>query len=99
MDVYYFYFQDCTLIFRILRTCCVSLKLSYFSLWGSKTEFLTSSSVPLCTIGIGFELSWSSCQNFDWTVKFVAQIFDENSMGMVPYVFLELCMTGIYLSI
>ena len=45
--------------------------------------------------GVGFELSWSSCQIFDGTVKFVAQIFDENGLGMVPYVFLVLCMTGI----
>ena len=78
MDVYYFLF------FRIVRTCCVSLKLSYFSLLASKNQFLTSSSAPLCTIGVGFELSWSSCQ-----------IFDENGLGMVPYVFLVLCMTGI----
>ena len=61
----------------------------------SKSQFLTSSSAPLCTIGVGFELSWSSCQIFDETVKFVAQIFDENGLGMVPYVFLVLCMTGI----
>ena len=33
--------------------------------------------------------------NFDGTVKFVAQSFDENGLGMVPYVFLVLCMTGI----
>ena len=78
-----------------MRTCCVSLKLSYCLLWASKNQFLTSSSAPLCTIGIGFELSWSSCQIFDRTVKFVAQIFDENALGMVPYVFLVMCMTGI----
>ena len=89
MDVYYFF------IFRIVRTCCVSLRLSYFSLLASKNQFLTSSSAPLCTIGVGLELSWSSCQIFDGTVKFVAQIFDENGLGMVPYVFLVLCMTGI----
>ena len=82
-------------IFRIVRTCCVSLKLSYFSLLASKSQFLTSRSAPLCTIGIGFELSWSSCQIFDGIVKFVAQIFDGNGLGMVPYVFLVLCMTGI----
>ena len=58
-------------------------------------QFLISSSAPLWTIGIGFELSWSSCQSFDGTVKFVAQIFDENGLGMVPSVFLVLCMTGI----
>ena len=46
-------------------------------------------------IGIGFELSWSSCQLFDGTVKFVTHIFDENGLGMVPYVFLVLCMTVI----
>ena len=40
-------------------------------------------------------MSWSSCQIFDGTVKFVVQIFDENGLGMVPYVFLVLCMTGI----
>ena len=55
----------------------------------------TCSSAPLCTIGVGFELSWSSCQIFDGTVKFVVQIFDENGLGMVPYVFLVLCTTGI----
>ena len=60
-----------------------------------KNQFLTSSSAPLCTIGVGFELSWPSCQTFDGTVNFVAQIFDENGLGMVPYVFLVLCMTGI----
>ena len=49
----------------------------------------------LCTIGVGFELSWSSCQIFDGTVKFVAPISDENCLGMVPYVFMVLCMTGI----
>ena len=54
-----------------------------------------SCSAPLCTIGVGFELSRCSCQIFDGTVKFVAQIFDENGLGMVPYVFLVLCMTGI----
>ena len=43
------------------------------------SQFLTSSSAPLCTIGVGFELSWSSCQIFGGTVKFVAQIL----MGMV----------------
>ena len=79
----------------IVRTCCVSLKLSYFSLLASKNQFLTSSSAPLCTIGIGFELSWSSCQIFDGTVKFGAINFGENGFGMVPYVFLVLCMTGI----
>ena len=73
----------------------MSLKLSYFSLLASKNQFLTSSSAPLCTIGIGFELSWSSCQIFDGTVKSVAEIFDENGLGVVPYVFLVLCMTGI----
>ena len=35
----------------------------------------------------GFELSWSSCQIFDGTVKFVVRILDENGLGMVPYVF------------
>ena len=89
MDVYYFY------IFRIVRTCCVSLQLTYFSLLASKNQFLTSRSAPLCTIGIEFELSWSSCQIFDGTVKFFAQIFYGNGLGMVPYVFLVLCMTGI----
>ena len=59
------------------------------------SQFLTSRSAPLCTVGVGFELSWSSCQFFDGTVKFVEQIFDENGLGMVPYVFLVLCMTGI----
>ena len=77
-----------------MRTCCVSLKLPYFSLLASKSQFLPSRSAPLCTIGVGFELSWSSCQIFDGTVKFVAQTFDENDLGMVPYVFLVLCMTG-----
>ena len=61
----------------------------------SKNQFLTSCSAPLCTIGVGFELSWSSCQIFDGTVKVVVHIFDENGLGMVPYVFLVLCMTGI----
>ena len=56
---------------------------------------MTSRSAPLCTIGIRFELSWSSLQIFDGTVIFVAQILDENGLGMVPYVFLVLCMTGI----
>ena len=60
------------------------------------SPFLTRRSAPLCTIGIGFELSWSSFQIFDGTVKFVAQIFDENGLGMVPYVFLVWCMTGIF---
>ena len=78
-----------------MRTCCVSLKLSFFSLLASKTYFLASRSAPLCTIGVGFELSWSSCQIFDGTVKFVAQIVDGNGLGMVPYVFLVLCITGI----
>ena len=80
MDVYYLFF------FRIVRTCCVSLKLSYFSLLASKSQFLTSSSAPLCTIGVGFELSWSSCQSFDGTVDFVAQIFDGNG---------SLCIFGV----
>ena len=79
----------------IVRTCCVSLKLSYFSHLASKNQFMTSRSAPLCTIGIGFELSWSSSQTFDGTVKFVAQILDENGLGTVPYVFLVLRMTGI----
>ena len=61
----------------------------------SKNQFLTSGTASVCTIGVGFELSWSSCQSFDGTVKFVAQILDENGLGMVPYVFLALCMTGI----
>ena len=78
-----------------MRTCCVSLKLSYYSRLQSKNQFLTSSSAPLCTISVGFELSLSSCQIFDGTVKFVAQIFDENGLEMVPYVFLVLCMTGV----
>ena len=78
-----------------MRTCCVSLKLSYFSLLARKSQFLTSRSAPLSTIGVGFELSWPSCQIFDGTVEFVVQIFDENGLGMVPYVFLVLCMTGI----
>ena len=78
-----------------MRTCCVSLKLSYFSLLASKSQFLTNRSETLCTIGVGFELSWPSCQIFDGTVKFVVQIFDENGLGMVPYVFLVLCITGI----
>ena len=56
---------------------------------------MTSRPAPLCTIGVGVELRWSSCQIFDGTVNFVAQIFDENGLGMVPYVFLVLCMTGI----
>ena len=60
----------------------------------SKNQFLTRSSAPLCTIGVGFELSWSSCQSFDETVKNGAQIFNENGLGMVPYVGLVLCMTG-----
>ena len=89
MDVYYFLF------FRIVRTCCVSLKLTYFSLLVSKNQFLASRSAPLCTIGVRFELSWSFCQIFDGTVKFVSQIFDGNGLGKVPYVFLVLCMTGI----
>ena len=71
------------------------LKYPISLFWQVRINFLTSSSTPLCTIGIGFELSWSSCQIFDGTVKFVAQTFDENGLGMVPYVFLVLCMTGI----
>ena len=67
MDVYYLLF------FRIVRTCCLSLNLTYFSLLASKNQFLTSRSAPLCTIGVGIELSWSSCQIFDETVKFVVQ--------------------------
>ena len=63
--------------------------------WQVRLNFWASRSAPFCTIGVGFELSWSSCQIFDGTVKFVAQIFDENGLGMVPYVFLVLCMTGI----
>ena len=59
MEVYYF------LSFRIVRTCCVSLKLLYFSLLASKSQFLISSSAPLFTIGVGFELSWFSCQIYD----------------------------------
>ena len=78
-----------------MRTCCVSLKLSYFSLLASKNQVLTSSTAPLYSIGVGVELSWSPCQIFDGTVKFVAQILEENGLGMVPYVFLVLCMTGI----
>ena len=89
MDVYYLLF------FRIVRTCCISLKLSYFLLLASESQFVTSSCAPLCTIGVGFELSWPSCQIFHGTVKFVVQIFDENGLGMLPYVFLVLCMTGI----
>ena len=61
----------------------------------SKSQFLTKCSAPIYTIGVGFELSGSSCQIFDGTVKFVAQTFDENGLGMAPYVFLVLCMTGI----
>ena len=63
--------------------------------WQVRIQDSTSRSAPSCTIGIGFELSWSSCQIFDGTVKFVAQIFYENGLGMVPYVLLVLCMTGI----
>ena len=81
MDVYYLIF------FRIVRTCCVSLKLTYFSLLVSKNQLLASGSAHVCTIDIGFELSWSSCQIFDGTVKFVAQIFDGKGLGMVPYLF------------
>ena len=40
---------------------------------------MTSRSVPLCTIGIEIELSWSVLSLFDWTVKFVAK----SLMGMV----------------
>ena len=58
-------------------------------------QFWTSCSAPLCTIGVEFELSWSSCRTFVGTVKFAAQIFDAIGLGMVPYVFLVLCMTGI----
>ena len=89
MHVYYFLF------FRIVRTCRVSLKLSCFSLFASKTEFLTSSSAPLCTIGVGFELSWSSCQIFDGTVNFVAQIFDGNgSLCIFGVVHDWICLIG-----
>ena len=78
-----------------MRTCCVSLKLPYFSLLASKTEFLTSSSAPLCTIGVGFELSWSSCQIFDGTVNFVAQIFDGNgSLCIFGVVHDWICLIG-----
>ena len=73
---------------------CIS-KTNLFLALASTNQFLTSCSAPLCTIGVGFELSWSSCQIFVWTVKFAAQIFDEIGLGMVPYVFLVLCMTGI----
>ena len=89
MDVYYFLF------FRIVRTCCVSLKLTYFLLLVHKNQLLASGSAHVCTIGIGFELSWSSCQIFDGTVKFVAQIFDGNGLGMISYVCLVLCISGI----
>ena len=78
-----------------MRTCCVSLKLSYFLLLASLNQFLTSLSAPICTIGVGFELSWSSCQIFDGIVTFFVQSIDENGLGMAPYVFLVLCMTGI----
>ena len=71
------------------------LNYSISRFWQVRLNFLANSSGSFCTIGIGVELSWSSCQIFDGTVKFVAQIFDGNGLGMVPYVFLVLCMTGI----
>ena len=51
----------------------------------SKTAFLTSSSAPLCTIGVGFEL----------TVNFVAQIFDGNgSLCIFGVVHDWICLIG-----
>ena len=52
---------------------CISYTILFLAL-ASKSQFLTSSSAPLCNIGVGFELSWSSSQIFDGTVKFVAPI-------------------------
>ena len=63
----------------IVRTCCVSLKLTYFSFLASKTCFLASRTAPVCTIGVEIELCKSFLANFAGTVKFVAKIL----MGMV----------------
>ena len=42
----------------------------------SRSIWAAGTFIYLHRSGIGFELSWSSCQIFDGTVKFVAQIFD-----------------------
>ena len=75
-----------------MRTCCVSLKLSYFSLLASEQLILASKASPICTTAVEIELCKSFLPNFAGTVKFVAKMF---LMGMVPYVLLVLCMTGI----
>ena len=56
----------------------------------------------MCTIGVEIELCKSFLANFAGTVKFVAKLlmgmvweWFGNGLGMVPYVFLVLCMTGI----
>ena len=63
----------------IVRTCCVSLKLSYFSLLESVQIFLSCMTSPFCTTAVENELCKSFLPNFAWTVKFVAKIL----MGMV----------------
>ena len=63
--------------------------------WQVRVIFLTSRSAPLCTIGVGFELSWPSCQIFDGTVNFVAQIFDGNgSLCIFGVVHDWICLIG-----
>ena len=57
--------------------------------------FLASSSALYCTIGVGFELSWSSCQSFDGTVNFNAQIFYGNgSLCIFGVVHDWICLIG-----
>ena len=69
---------------------CISSTI-LFSLLASEHLFLASMTSLICTTAVEIELCKSFLPNFAGTVKFVAKIL----MGMVPYVFLVLCMTGI----
>ena len=62
-----------------MRTCCVSLNLSYFSLLASEQLFLANKTSPFCTTAVEIELCKIFLPNFAGTVKFVAKIL----MGMV----------------
>ena len=68
---------------------CISSTILY-SLLASE-HFLASMTSLICTTAVEIELCKSFLPNFAGTVKFVAKIL----MGMVPYAFLVLCMTGI----
>ena len=72
-----------------MRTCCVSLKLSYFSLLASEQLILASKTSPFCTTAVEIELYKSFLPNFAGIVKFVAKML----MGMIWEWFL--CIFGV----